>query len=194
MNRSAQKAIAALLSLTLMLLLFSCGSKTGSSQEGEGPLSLSEISEYEALYGQQKDKALNALGLSQEDIETQDQFAARIKKQRVILEKESVTELLFDVVPQEGSFSGILFAFQEEDEDKAKELIEPLYQLSKELYGEPSTYVGSNNSISNWLSGDRKQLLANYLETWSIEKTEYSLRIDKADTGIVFTLHYRFGG
>ncbi len=194
MNRSAQKAIAALLSLTLMLLLFSCGSKAGSSQEGEGPLSLSEISEYEALYGQQKDKALNALGLSQEDIETEDQFAARIKKQRVILEKESVTELLFDVVPQEGSFAGILFAFQEEDEDKAKELIEPLYQLSKELYGEPSTYVGSNNSISNWLSGDRKQLLANYLETWSIEKTEYSLRIDKADTGIVFTLHYRFGG
>lgn len=185
--RHFQRFTLGLLLSILLILLSSCTEDT----KAQGILDVEDISKYETLYGCEKQVALDGLNLSQRDIDSENELFCIMNQERIISDERFNVILTFDLLKQKKVFSGITFTFETEDKNKANELIYTLFQLSKDSYGEPSTYEGTSNRISEMfpISGELSQ---GYLERWNIgEVTEYTLRMEQIKDSVNISLVYR---
>lgn len=165
--------------LCLLLLFSGCSGKS----EPQGLPDAEEISRYEALYGQSREEAIKSFGGALKESEgTENTMVLEMNQQRALCDELFDTTLLF--YPQSGKtvFGGVSFVFRTTDREKAETLIQTLYHLSEDAYGEPATYIGILDRIQTcYIEKTRRS--ANAMECWNVGETfEYELAISSPDS------------
>lgn len=158
-----------------LLCLGGCGD-TGS-REDSGLLTEDEVKTYESHYLQGTDTLLDDLGLTEDDIDNKEYGLWALKEPRVIAGKDFTAMLYVAESEEYNGLYGVAYTAQLD----AKE-IKSLYQAAVKDYGEPTTYQGVPNLLSqnlDKLDGSKED---NYVETWGLgDQTIFSLSIYSGD-------------
>lgn len=195
-----KRVAVCLLAFALLLSLGACGQKNEGPSSG-GILSKEELSQYEALYGESFDTVKQELKISEEDVSTEGFPQVMPKIENIagqVYGREPIFQLLLTTPGEElmGLQETLVFE-SEEEQAKAGEVLKNLFEDAKKAYGEPSTYEGLTNRISDHLEEIEKTgITAEYSETWAPSgKTDFTLTASQMQgaaqgSAVVITLRY----
>lgn len=183
-SRKSMRMRAVALFMAFLLLLAFAGCE--KAEESAGLLSTKQVSSIEALYGQDRDAVLKALGLEESDVSQGDSGSWSINEPGPFEGKGFAQWLLFY---DTGEFSGRRYGYNTADKNEALALIKDLLAKANELYGEPSTYPGETNRLSD--DGFEKAFLSTKQaashggsEEWTVgEKTKFQLNVTLVEDG-----------
>lgn len=171
--------------LALLLLLPAC-----SGEKASVP-SLKEVEKYESLHEESQEGVLAGLGLSEEDVEWEDnnrKLLATVKERRKIAGADFIELLGFGMEAPGGVLVTLRYVCGAESEDEAWELMEKLYEECCAVYGDPDPEINgarpTENRISHLLSLEDRALKGIPKEYWDIgERTWFSLQMFCTDEG-----------
>ncbi len=146
------------------LLLSACM----SNNRTKGVLSLQEIEQQDQLYGERSSEVFAKMNLSEEMIDRRESSSGkyRTNRTRSICSQDFSELLLFSINPE--SFSGVMFfVVLEDDPPEISNIINEIYDSIKNEYGEPSTYPGMENRISECSAEIIKSVKTNKSKTYS---------------------------
>ena len=170
----------ALLALFVVAVLAGC---EAAGKPTEGLLSEEEIARYESVYLRGKDSILQDLGLKEDDISGKDFGQWPLKEPRSISGFEAPAFLLVSEPETTAELNGAkyegLYGVYYNIKAEKPAAVKDIYEDALELYGEPDTYPGLQNRISENLDElDGDTLLKSYEESWFLgERTTLTLAV-----------------
>ena len=183
-----KKLIFVLLAFCLLAGLAACGKPAAS-----GLLSDEEIARYESCYLQEINQAIQKLGLKEVERDKSLRGALSIHTPRKAAGISFQQELLVSTGNVNGLY-GVMLAVDSLEEGDAVKALSELYTQAVEKYGDPSTYPGLGNRLSEALESIEKNGLQGerYAETWAVGgMTDFTLEISPRERGAALTASYQ---
>lgn len=191
---ATQKIGGLCLVLSVLFALLGCQQAPESTANTDGLPDSGRIAELEALYGQDKAAALEALEVTED---TESQMTARgmwnLRETAALQGTEFSQALLCNAA--DDTLYGIRYWYRTDDSDQAVQLIQGLLDEGRKLYGEPTTYPGLSNLLSaDSFSTDFEAAmvsgsLADWREEWAVGETTLctlSVSVNGPNTAVIF--------
>lgn len=152
------------------------------------------IAALEALYGQGKEAVLEALEVT-EDAEAQRPVRGmwNLKETTALQGADFSQALLYNAADE--TLYGLRYWYRTDDPDQAAQLAQGLLEESRELYGEPTTYPGLSNLLSDDTFADDFAAamaggsMADWKEEWAVGENTLctvSVSVIGPDTATIF--------
>lgn len=152
----------------------------------EGLLTEEEITTLEGLYGKAIDEVLEALSLNGEEAFMQDEISITFESARTIGGLTFLEALNFSA--DEGFYGVDYRTGVPSDTEQLAETLQQIYDDAVVLYGEPNTYPGLENILSEQLA--QGQMTG--METWAVsDGTTLTMKADDMGDLVVFSLSYQ---
>lgn len=153
---------------------------------GEGLLTAEEITTLEGLYGKPMEEVLTALSLNAEKASVQDEISITFEGVRTIAGQAFNETLNFS--PEEGFYGADYRTGFAGDRGSLPETFQQIYDEAVTLYGEPDTYPGLGEILSEQLA--EGQITG--METWAVsDGTTLTIKAEDMGDLVVFSLSYQ---
>lgn len=199
-----KRIYACILTLALLFCCVSCGQGTAEGEKAskepaagtapaDGILTRDEITAYEDLYGKSQEELLEALGLTADDVENQDELSLELSQRRVIAEQDFNQRYDFSIADPEGMYQLSLNAGLPTDTEDLADTVITIYKEALAQYGKPNTYELLEGRISKYLDFiEENGLTGDLVEDWAVsEKTNCRMTVTVMQDLVVISLNYK---
>lgn len=199
-----KRIYACILTLALLFCCVSCGQRTAEGEKAskepaagtapaDGILTRDEITAYEDLYGKSQEELLEALGLTTDDVENQDELSLELSQRRVIAEQDFNQRYDFSIADPEGMYQLSLNAGLPADTEDLADTVITIYKEALAQYGKPNTYELLEGRISKYLDFiEENGLTGDLVEDWAVsEKTNCRMTVTVMQDLVVISLNYK---
>ena len=192
---ACKKKRIAFLFCILAILIFISGCQQ-KNDEGKWLLTGDQLSAMESLYGQDRAETVNAFHLGEGDISQSTEPGCWDLTETVSIAGKDFSEsLLFEVSTE--TFYGAMFSNVFEGSEEFPNYVENILGKLNDAYGEPSTYPGLLNRLtdenfsSDFLEAVNSGTMSNWREEWDVgEKTKCELVVYVAENHVRVVLEY----
>ncbi len=159
--RRTKPIVAAIAALICVAVVTALALNPNPAEEENGLPDETWVASLEALYGQEQDAVLAAFNLEVSDVgETDGTGLWNLREPVSLLENDFTQSLLYDVTSESQTLYGTRYQYDSEDATALVTLAEELLEKCSEQYGEPSTYPGLLNRLTN------EDFAEDFIKTW----------------------------
>ncbi|MCD7862100.1 MAG: M56 family metallopeptidase [Lachnospiraceae bacterium] len=198
--RKTKPAVAAFAVVICAAAVAALALNPNSAEDENGFPDAEWVASLETLYGQEQAAVLASLNLEESDVVKADGTGLKNLREPVsLLETDFTQSLLYDVTSEAPTFYGTRYQYDSEDAAAIVTLAEALIKECNEQYGDPSTYPGLLNRLTNGDFADdfaktwERGLTDQWREEWLVgEQTlcTLSVSVNGEDMGVI-SLEYK---